>query len=60
MSLQLTDDSRLRHLLTVDGLPRKLIEELLDVADSMRSVALRGNKKLPLLRGRTIINLFFE
>ena len=60
MSLQLTDDGRLRHLLTVDGLPRKLIEELLDVADSMRSVALRGNKKLPLLRGRTIINLFFE
>ena len=60
MSLQLTPDGRLRHLLTIDGLPRKLIEELIEAADSLRSVALRGNKKLPLLRGRTILNLFFE
>ena len=60
MSLQLAPDGRLKHLLTIDGLPRKLIEDLLDAADSLRTVALRGNKKLPLLRGRTIINLFFE
>lgn len=60
MSLQLTSEGRLRHLLTIDGLPRRLLNELLDAAESLRTVALRGNKKLPLLRGRTILNLFFE
>lgn len=60
MSLQVTADGRLRHLLTIDGIPRSLLMELLAAAESLRSVALRGNKKLPLLRGRTIVNLFFE
>jgi aspartate carbamoyltransferase catalytic subunit len=60
MSLQVTADGRLKHLLTIDGIPRALLLELLDAAESLRSVALRGNKKLPLLRGRTIVNLFFE
>ena len=32
MNLQLTPDGRLRHLLTIDGLPRKLIEDLIDAA----------------------------
>ena len=60
MSLQVTPDGRLRHLLTIDGIPRDLLMELITAAESLRSVALRGNKKLPLLRGRTIVNLFFE
>ncbi len=60
MSLQVTPDGRLRHLLTIDGIPRELLMGLITAAESLRSVALRGNKKLPLLRGRTIVNLFFE
>lgn len=60
MSLQLTPEGRLRHLLAVDGLPPTLIHELLDAADALRAAGLRGNKKLPILRGRTIVNLFFE
>lgn len=59
-SLQLDPQGRLRHLLTLEGLPRALLLELLDTAESMRHVALRGNKKLPVLRGRTVLNLFFE
>lgn len=60
MSLQLTAQGRLRHLLTIEGLKPALVHELLDAAEALRSAALRGNKKLPILRGRTILNLFFE
>jgi len=60
MNMQISADGRLAHLLSLDGIPRALLLQLLDAADSLRSVALRGNKKLPLLRGRTIVNLFFE
>lgn len=60
MSLQIDEAGRLKHLLTIDGIPKPVLLEILDRADALRSVALRGNKKLPLLRGRTICNLFFE
>ncbi len=60
MSLQIDAAGRLKHLLSIDGIPKTVLLEILDRADALRSVALRGNKKLPLLRGRTICNLFFE
>jgi aspartate carbamoyltransferase catalytic subunit len=53
-------DGRLRHLLGIDGLPRSMLESLLDRADHLRLSTERGNRKLPLLRGRTVVNLFFE
>ncbi len=59
-SLQLADDGRLRHLLSIDGLPRATLESLLDRTEALRLGAERGNRKLPLLRGRTVVNLFFE
>ena len=59
-SLQLGDEGRLRHLLSIDGLPRERIVQLLDRADALRLGAERGLLKLPLLRGRTVVNLFFE
>jgi aspartate carbamoyltransferase catalytic subunit len=58
--LQLTRDGRLRHLLTLEGLPRELIHRILDNADSFLSVTSRDIKKVPLLRGRSVFNLFFE
>jgi aspartate carbamoyltransferase catalytic subunit len=58
--LQLDAQGRLRHLLTPEGLPRTLLSEILDLATSFLSVEGRSVKKVPLLRGRTIINLFFE
>lgn len=58
--LQWTRDGRLRHLLTLEGLPRELIHRILDNAESFLNVSDRDVKKVPLLRGRSVFNLFFE
>lgn len=60
MNRQLTQDGRLRHLLTLDGLPRAIITQILDTAESFMDVGEREVKKVPLLRGKSIFNLFFE
>jgi aspartate carbamoyltransferase catalytic subunit len=60
MNRQLTEDGRLRHLLTLDGLPRAIITQILDTAESFMDVGEREVKKVPLLRGKSIFNLFFE
>ncbi|RKZ37081.1 MAG: aspartate carbamoyltransferase catalytic subunit [Gammaproteobacteria bacterium] len=59
-NLQLDDQSRLRHFLTIEGLPRSLLLQILDTAESFAGVGERAVKKVPLLRGKTIVNLFFE
>jgi len=51
---------RLRHLTTLEHLPRESIERLLDRAETMREGCAHGTRKLDLLGGRTILNLFFE
>jgi aspartate carbamoyltransferase catalytic subunit len=51
---------RLRHLTTLENLPRACIERLLDRALSMRDACAHGTRKLDLLNGRTVLNLFFE
>lgn len=58
--LQLTSEGQLKHFLTIDGLGRELLTEILDTADSFIEVGERRIKKVPLLRGRTVVNLFFE
>ena len=58
--LQLNRDGNLRHLLTTEGLSRELITSLLDTADGFRSAQGQPVKKVPLLRGKTVVNLFFE
>lgn len=58
--LQFDDRGQLRHLLTLEGLKRAQLEQLLDTADGFRSAAERGIKAVPLLRGRTVCTLFFE
>ena len=50
----------MRHLLSTRSLGRDAAIELLDVAEDMADVATREIKKLPTLRGRTVVNLFFE
>lgn len=59
-SLQHHPDRRLRHLITLDGLERHEIESLLDRAQQLRASALDGRSALDSLRGRTVVNLFFE
>ena len=49
-----------RHLLGLEGTPRKDIEAILDTADTFREVLDRTIKKVPTLRGITVVNLFYE
>lgn len=58
--LQLNDQGQLCHFLSLDGLPRELLTEILDTADSFLEVGARAVKKVPLLRGKTVCNVFFE
>jgi len=57
---QLTDEGKLKHLLTIDGLPGNILNQILDTAESFVGVAEREVKKVPLLRGKTVCNIFFE
>ena len=57
---QLNADGSLRHLLTIDGLPRAILTHILDTAEGFISVSEQEVKKVPLLRGKAIFNLFFE
>lgn len=57
---QLTTDGQLKHLLSIEGLPKKVLVQILDTAETFVGVAEREVKKVPLLRGKTVCNLFFE
>jgi aspartate carbamoyltransferase catalytic subunit len=58
--LQTGPDGRLRHLLTLDGLPAATIVDLLDRADALAGASLGGTALRGLLAGRTLCTLFFE
>ncbi len=49
-----------RHLLSSADLSRQEVDDILTTAESMHDVQRRDVKKIPTLRGRTIVNLFFE
>ena len=53
-------DFNRRHLLGLEGLGRGEITRILDTAESMKEISRRPIKKVPTLRGRTVINLFYE
>ena len=57
---QLNAHGELVHLLSIEGLPRAVIELILDTAGTFLSVNDRDVKKVPLLRGKSVFNLFFE
>ena len=50
----------IQHLLSIEDLSAEQITTILDTADSLKDIALRPIKKVPVLRGRTVCNLFFE
>ncbi len=60
MTEQIDSDGHLRHFLTTEGVPGELLTRILDTAESFTGVMGKSVKKVPLLRGRTVINLFFE
>ncbi|MCR5883658.1 aspartate carbamoyltransferase catalytic subunit [Rhizobacter sp. J219] len=57
---QLNKHGELIHLLSIEGLPRAVIHHILDTAGTFLSVNDREVKKVPLLRGKSVFNLFFE
>src|SRR6202171_4822061 len=57
---QLNANGELTHLLTLEGLPSDVIRHILDTAEPFASIAEREVKKVPLLRGKAVFNLFFE
>ena len=54
------NDHYARHLISIDDLDRAGIERILDRAESFAEVSGREIKKVPALRGRTVVNLFYE
>jgi len=58
--IQLDSQGRLRHFLTIEGLKKQILIDILDTAENFSTVGTRNVKKVPLLRGKTIANLFFE
>src|ERR1043165_5824110 len=50
----------MRHLLSIESLSREELERIMDRADSFAEVSGREIKKVPALRGRTVVNLFYE
>ena len=58
--VQLTADGQLKHFLSISGLPKSLLTEILDTAESFANMGEQAVKKVPLLRGKTLVNLFFE
>ena len=59
-SIQLNPEGKLKHFLTIEGLNKNLLTEILDIAESFIGMNDQQVKKVPLLRGKTIVNLFFE
>jgi aspartate carbamoyltransferase catalytic subunit len=57
---QLNAHGELIHLLSIEGLPREVLTHILDTAGTFLSVNDREVKKVPLLRGKSVFNLFFE
>ena len=50
----------MKHLLSIADLGRADIERVMTVAESFAEVVERDIKKVPTLRGRTVVNLFYE
>jgi aspartate carbamoyltransferase catalytic subunit len=57
---QLNKHGELTHLITTEGLSKTILTHILDTAQSFVPLADRDVKKLPLLRGKSVFNLFFE
>ncbi len=59
-NIQLDEQGRLKHFLSIEGFKRQHLISILDAAEPFANVQEQAVKKVPLLRGKTIVNLFFE
>lgn len=60
VNIQLDQQGRLKHFLSIEELNKETLTEILDTAESFANVNGKSIKKVPLLRGKTVANLFFE
>src|SRR5438128_5780216 len=60
MSIESTTIWTRKHLLGLEELSADEIRFILDTADSFKEVSTRSIKKVPALRGRVVVNAFFE
>jgi aspartate carbamoyltransferase catalytic subunit len=56
----LNKNGELQHLLSIEGLPKSIVNHILDTASSFVGISDREVKKVPLMRGKSVFNLFFE
>ena len=59
-NLQLDDNNKMRHFLSIEGLSREHLIRILDTAESFLNISDRSVKKVPALRGKAVANLSFE
>jgi len=59
-NIQLNAQGKFQHFLSIEGLNKQLLTDVLDTAESFADISEKNVKKIPLLRGKTIVNLFFE
>lgn len=59
-NIQVTNSGQLKHFLSIEGLSPSILTQILDTAESFTTIGDRSVKKVPLLRGKTVANLFFE
>ena len=59
-NIQLNEQGRLKHFLSIEGFKRQHLINILDAAEPFANVQEQAVKKVPILRGKTIVNLFFE
>ena len=57
---QINKHGELTHLISTEGLSRDILQHILDTAQTFVPLAERDVKKVPLLRGKSVFNLFFE
>lgn len=59
-NIQLSDNGQLKHFISIEGLTPQILTQILDTAESFISPTDGTVRKVPLLRGKTVANLFFE
>ncbi len=55
-----TDQAHRRHVIDLDDFAADELEEILETTESMKEVLSREIKQVPALRGRTVVNMFYE
>ncbi|MDG2252603.1 MAG: aspartate carbamoyltransferase catalytic subunit [Methylophilaceae bacterium] len=59
-NIKIKTEINFQHLLSIEGMSKELITKIFDIAETFLKIGKHDVKKVPLLRGKTVCNLFFE